>query len=136
FGVPTLLAWLLLGDPLGGVLIAGAFRVMFVWHVTFSINSVAHMVGSQPYSDRNTSRDSLITAFLSLGEGYHNFHHTFPVDYRNGVRVRDFDPSKWTTRAASLVGLARNLRRTPKAIVIRARLRMEARKLEKQPVPQ
>jgi hypothetical protein len=49
--------------------------------------------------------------------------------------VRDFDPSKWTIRAASLVGLARNLRRTPKTVVIRARLRMEARKLEKQPVP-
>ena len=135
FVLPTLAAWLLLNDALGGLLIAGAFRIMFVWHVTFSINSFAHIVGSQPYSDRNTSRDSLFTAFLSLGEGYHNFHHTFPVDYRNGVRVRDFDPSKWTIRAASLVGLARNLRRTPKAIVLRARLRMEARTLEKQPVP-
>jgi stearoyl-CoA desaturase (delta-9 desaturase) len=135
FGLPTLLAWLLFKDPIGGFLVAGMLRVVFVWHVTFSINSVAHMVGSQPYSDRNTSRDSLFTAVLSLGEGYHNFHHTFPVDYRNGVRVRDFDPSKWTIRAASLVGLTRNLRRTPKAIVLRARLRMEARTLEKQPVP-
>lgn len=134
FVVPTLIGWAL-GDAWGGFLIAGVLRLVFVYHVTFSINSVAHMIGSQPYSDRNTSRDSLVTAFLSLGEGYHNFHHTFPVDYRNGVRVRDFDPSKWTIRAASLVGLARNLRRTPKAIVIRARLRMEARRLEKQPVP-
>jgi stearoyl-CoA desaturase (delta-9 desaturase) len=134
FVIPTLIGWAL-GDPWGGFLIAGVLRLVFVYHVTFSINSFAHMLGSQPYSDRNTSRDSLVTAFLSLGEGYHNFHHTFPVDYRNGVRVRDFDPSKWTIRAASLVGLARNLRRTPKAIVLRARLRMEARKLEKQPVP-
>ena len=134
FGLPTLIGWAL-GDAWGGFLVAGVLRLVFVYHVTFSINSVAHHLGSQPYSDRNTSRDSLITAFLSLGEGYHNFHHTFPVDYRNGVRVRDFDPSKWTIRAASLVGLARNLRRTPKAIVLRARLRMEARKLEKQPVP-
>jgi stearoyl-CoA desaturase (delta-9 desaturase) len=135
FVVPALIG-LAMGDLWGGLLVAGALRIVFVWHVTFSINSVAHMVGSQPYSDRNTSRDSLFTAVLSLGEGYHNFHHTFPVDYRNGVRVRDFDPSKWTIRAASLVGLARNLRRTPKAIVLRARLRMEARTLEKQPVPQ
>jgi stearoyl-CoA desaturase (delta-9 desaturase) len=134
FMIPTLIGWAL-GDPWGGFLIAGALRLVFVYHVTFSINSVAHIVGSQPYSDRNTSRDSLVTAFLSLGEGYHNFHHTFPVDYRNGVRKRDFDPSKWTIRAASLIGLARNLRRTPNQIVIRARLRMEARTLEKQPVP-
>jgi stearoyl-CoA desaturase (delta-9 desaturase) len=135
FVLPILISWLAFHDALGGLLIAGAFRVMFVWHVTFSINSFAHMIGSQPYSDRNTSRDSLFTAVLSLGEGYHNFHHTFPVDYRNGVRRRDFDPSKWTIRAASMVGLTRNLRRTPKAIVLRARLRMEARRLEKQPVP-
>jgi stearoyl-CoA desaturase (delta-9 desaturase) len=135
FGVPALIGWGLLGDAWGGFLIGGVLRVVIVWHVTFSINSFAHIIGSQPYSDRNTSRDSLFTAVLSLGEGYHNFHHTFPVDYRNGVRVRDFDPSKWTIRAASLVGLARNLRRTPKAIVLRARLRMEARLLEKQPVP-
>ena len=134
FVVPTLIGWAL-GDAWGGFLIAGALRLVFVYHVTFSINSFAHMLGSQPYSDRNTSRDSLFTAFLSMGEGYHNFHHTFPVDYRNGVRVRDFDPSKWTIRAASLVGLTRNLRRTPKAIVLRARLRMEARRLERQPVP-
>jgi stearoyl-CoA desaturase (delta-9 desaturase) len=135
FVVPTLIGWAL-GDAWGGFIVAGLIRLVFVWHVTFSINSFAHMLGTQPYSDRNTSRDSLVTAFLSLGEGYHNFHHTFPVDYRNGVRVRDFDPSKWTIRAASMVGLARNLRRTPKTVVIRARLRMEARKLEKQPVPQ
>jgi stearoyl-CoA desaturase (delta-9 desaturase) len=134
FGLPTLIGWLL-GDAWGGFIVAGVIRLVFVWHVTFSINSFAHILGTQPYSDRNTSRDSLVTAFLSLGEGYHNFHHTFPVDYRNGVRVRDFDPSKWTIRAASLVGLARNLRRTPKAIVLRARLRMEARRLETQPVP-
>jgi stearoyl-CoA desaturase (delta-9 desaturase) len=133
FVFPTLIGWAL-GDPLGGLLVAGAMRLVFVYHVTFSINSFAHILGTQPYSDRNTSRDSLVTAVLSLGEGYHNFHHTFPVDYRNGVRVRDFDPSKWTIRAASLVGLARNLRRTPAQIVIRARLRMEARRLEKHPV--
>jgi stearoyl-CoA desaturase (delta-9 desaturase) len=134
FIAPTLIGWSL-GDAWGGFLIAGMVRLVFVYHVTFSINSFAHILGSQPYSDRNTSRDSLFTAFLSLGEGYHNFHHTFPVDYRNGVRVRDFDPSKWTIRAASLVGLARNLRRTPHQIVIRARLRMEARRLEKAAVP-
>jgi stearoyl-CoA desaturase (delta-9 desaturase) len=134
FVFPTLIGWAA-GDLWGGFVVAGAVRLVFVYHVTFSINSFAHILGTQPYSDRNTSRDSLVTALLSLGEGYHNFHHTFPVDYRNGVRVRDFDPSKWTIRAASLVGLARNLRRTPAQIVIRSRLRMEARRLERRPVP-
>jgi stearoyl-CoA desaturase (delta-9 desaturase) len=132
--LPTLVG-LAFGDPWGGFILGGAARLVFVYHVTFSINSFAHMLGTQPYSDRNTSRDSFIAALLSMGEGYHNFHHTFPVDYRNGVRGYQFDPSKWTIRALASVGLARNLKRTPGAVVLRARLKMDARRLEARPLP-
>ncbi len=129
FGVPALVGFLL-GDFWGGLLIGGFARLVFVYHVTFSINSFAHMLGTQPYSDRNSARDSFIAAMLSMGEGYHNFHHTFPVDYRNGVRAHHFDPSKWLIRCMAWLGLARNLKRTSDAIILRARLRMEARRLE------
>jgi stearoyl-CoA desaturase (delta-9 desaturase) len=106
--------------------------LVFVYHVTFSINSFAHMLGTQPYSDRNSARDSFIAAMLSMGEGYHNFHHTVPADYRNGVRAHHFDPSKWLIRFLAWCGLARNLKRTSAAIIMRARLRMESRRLEAQ----
>lgn len=124
FVLPLLIGWML-GDPWGGLILAGFVRLIFVYHVTFAVNSFAHMLGTQPYSNRNSSRDSLVTALLTMGEGYHNFHHTFPSDYRNGVRTYHFDPSKWFIRALAAVGLVRNLRRTPTPLVYRARWQME-----------
>jgi stearoyl-CoA desaturase (delta-9 desaturase) len=70
-----------------------------------------------------------------MGEGYHNFHHAFPADYRNGVRAHQFDPTKWALRALAAVGLASALRRTPAPAIVRARLRMDAQRLEACGVP-
>jgi stearoyl-CoA desaturase (delta-9 desaturase) len=134
FALPTALG-AALGDGWGGFVVAGLARLVVVYHITFSINSFAHMFGRQPYSDRNSSRDSFLLALFSMGEGYHNFHHTFPADYRNGVRAHHFDPSKWAIRMFSAIGLARNLRRTPRAVVIRARLRMDARRVHTRQLP-
>jgi stearoyl-CoA desaturase (Delta-9 desaturase) len=132
--IPTLIGWAF-GDPIGAFILAGGLRLVFVYHVTFSINSFAHTLGTQPYSDRNSSRDSFIAAMLSMGEGYHNFHHTFPADYRNGVRAYQFDPSKWTIRALAALGLAKNLKRTPGVVVLRARLKMDERRLAQSTLP-
>lgn len=126
--LPAAVGWML-GDFWGGLIVGGFVRLVFVYHITFSVNSFAHILGSQPWSDRSTARDSFVVAFLSMGEGYHNFHHTFPADYRNGVRAWHFDPSKWTIRALSLVGLTRNLKRTPREAMHRARDRMTERRL-------
>lgn len=126
--LPTLLG-LAFGDPWGGFVVGGAVRLMVVYHVTFSINSLAHWLGSQPYSNANSARDSFLTALISMGEGYHNYHHTFPADYRNGVRAHHFDPTKWVVRILATVGLARKLRRTPASLVLRARLRMDDHRL-------
>ena len=62
---------------------------------TFSINSLAHLVGTRRYDQRSSARDSTLTALVTFGEGYHNFHHRFPFDYRNGVRWWHYDPAKW-----------------------------------------
>jgi len=127
-GLPVLLGFLC-GDPWGGFIVGGAVRLLISYHATFSINSFAHLVGAQPYSDTSSARDSLFTALISMGEGYHNFHHTFPSDYRNGVRAHQWDPTKWTLRILAAVGLAKNLRRTSRATVVRARLRMDERRV-------
>lgn len=132
--LPTLLG-LAFGDPWGGFIVGAAVRLMLVYHATFSINSFAHLIGKQPYSDKNSSRDSLVTALVSMGEGYHNFHHTFPADYRNGALAHQFDPTKWILRALAVVRLARNLRRTPRPAIVRARLRMDQRRLEQHVSP-
>jgi stearoyl-CoA desaturase (delta-9 desaturase) len=101
------------GDPLGGLLIAGFLRLIMQYHATFATNSVAHTLGARPYDLRTSARDHFVTALFTFGEGYHNYHHRFENDYRNGVRPWHFDPTKWLIFALSCVGAARDLRRTP-----------------------
>jgi stearoyl-CoA desaturase (delta-9 desaturase) len=103
------------------MLVAGFVRFIVVQHVTFSINSLSHWWGRQPWSTATTSRDNRWLALLSFGEGYHNFHHTFQADYRNGIQWYDYDPSKWLIRTVAALGLASDLRRTPEHLLLRAR---------------
>lgn len=70
------------GDWWGGLLYAGVLRGSVVQQATFCVNSLAHWLGEQPFDDRNSPRDHFLTALVTLGEGYHNFHHEFPSDYR------------------------------------------------------
>ncbi len=120
-------AW---GDPVGAVLVAGFLRIVVQWHATGAINSVAHCIGSQPYSRANSARDSTLTALLTLGEGYHNYHHRFQSDYRNGFKWWHVDPTKWFVWSLARLGLARDLRRTPREAIERARAAVRAQALE------
>jgi len=123
-GLPLLLGWMV-GDLWGVFLLAGLGRLVINHHFTFFINSLAHMWGTQPYTDENSARDNWFLAIVTYGEGYHNFHHMFQADYRNGVRWYNFDLNKWFISSAAAMGLARNLRRTPQFKILRARLAME-----------
>jgi stearoyl-CoA desaturase (delta-9 desaturase) len=118
--LPALLGTLW-GDALGALLVAGFLRLVIQWHLTFSINSIAHWVGRQPYGKGTSARDSFLTALLSLGEGYHNFHHRFQADYRNGMRWYHFDPTKWFVWSLARVGVTFDLTRTPREAIERAR---------------
>ena len=89
----------------------GVARLVICHHTTFCINSLAHAWGSQPYSDQNSAKDNPLIALLTYGEGYHNFHHSFQWDYRNGIKWYQFDPTKWLIRGMSIVGLATSLKR-------------------------
>ena len=91
------------------LILAGAARVFLVLNFTFCINSVCHLWGQQPHSQANTSRNNFWVAVLTFGEGYHNYHHSFPHDYRNGANWHDFDPSKWFIFILSKLGLAQKL---------------------------
>jgi stearoyl-CoA desaturase (delta-9 desaturase) len=115
--VPFTAGWLA-GGGLRGLacfLLAGVARTFLVLNSTFCINSICHLWGRQPYSQTNTSRDSWWVSLVTFGEGYHNYHHTFPRDYRNGPRWYNFDPSKWMIFGLSQAGLARNLIRQGRA---------------------
>lgn len=123
-GLPMLLGWLV-GDFWGVFLLAGIGRLVINHHVTFFINSLAHMWGTQPYTDENSARDNWFLAIITYGEGYHNFHHMFQADYRNGIRWFNFDLNKWVISTAAVFGLAKDLKRTPQFKILRARLNMD-----------
>jgi stearoyl-CoA desaturase (delta-9 desaturase) len=120
-GIP-LVVGLLTGRVLGCFLIGGVLRIVVSHHGTFFINSLCHMVGSRPYSREHSARDSPIMAVLAFGEGYHNYHHSFPFDYRNGVKAWHFDPAKWMIWTLSHLGFAKDLRRAPEAAVLKAKI--------------
>jgi stearoyl-CoA desaturase (delta-9 desaturase) len=127
--LPLALGWMV-GDVWGVFLLAGLLRLVVNHHCTWFINSLAHMWGTQPYTDENTARDNPALAFLTYGEGYHNFHHIFQNDYRNGVRWWQWDPTKWLIAALSAMGLAENLKRVPDLWIQRAQLAMQFKRME------
>jgi stearoyl-CoA desaturase (delta-9 desaturase) len=124
FGIP-LAVGLATGRVLGCLLIGGVLRIVVSHHGTFFINSLCHMVGRQPYSREHSARDSAVMAVLAFGEGYHNYHHSFPFDYRNGIKTWHFDPAKWAIWCLSRVGLAGDLRRASDAVVLKAKVDLQ-----------
>ena len=128
-GLPLALGWLV-GDVWGVMLLGGVVRLVISHHATFLINSAAHTWGTQPYTDENTARDNPVLAFLTHGEGYHNFHHIFQNDYRNGVRWWQWDPTKWLIATFAALGLATNLKRVPTMWIRRAQVAMQLKRAE------
>ena len=126
--IPCLIIGFLTGSWLGSFAIVGFLRVAGVQHATFFINSLCHMLGKRPYDDSQTARDSFFLALLTFGEGYHNFHHTFQLDYRNGIRWYQWDPTKWAVNLMSRVGLASNLKRTSELSILKAKMNVLANK--------
>jgi len=118
------------GDWRGGFFYAAIFRTVVVMQATFCINSLAHHMGSTTFADQRSSRDNYITSLITFGEGYHNFHHEFPSDYRNGVRYHYYDPSKWLIYILSLVGLTYNMKRFSSNEIEKGALQMEMKKLD------
>lgn len=125
-GLPALLGFLH-GDVIAMLLLAGLLRLVLSQHVTYLINSLAHMWGKQPYSENSSARDNSLLALITYGEGYHNYHHTFQWDYRNGVKWWHYDPTKWMIRLCSFIGLADDLKRCSPLQIERAKLELQYR---------
>ena len=114
---------------MGGFFYAGIARLVALHHATFCINSLAHFIGSQEFSEDHTAADSYITALVTFGEGYHNFHHTFASDYRNGIRWYHWDPSKWLTWLFSHFGWTFNINAFPENLIQKTILQLKEHKI-------
>jgi stearoyl-CoA desaturase (delta-9 desaturase) len=126
---PLLVGWAT-GEWLASLLLVGVLRLVLSHHTTFFINSLAHIWGRQPYTDENTARDNDLLALLTYGEGYHNYHHIFQHDYRNGIRWWQFDPTKWLIKSCSYIGLTRDLHKVPDFKIQQAKLIMQFKRAE------
>ena len=109
-GLPALLGFIG-GDIIGSLLLGGLLRLVLSQHVTWLINSLAHMWGKQTFSAASSARDNPLIALITYGEGYHNYHHTF----------------QWFISACSYVGLTSDLKRCSPIAIESARLEMQYR---------
>lgn len=119
----------MMGHALGAFIFAVCVRLMVVYNATFCINSVCHMFGTATYDIYSTAKDHWLVALITNGEGYHNFHHRFPSDYRNGVRWYHWDPSKWLIQAMAFCGMAWDLKSVSKFRILEARLSAEKQRV-------
>ncbi|KAJ1958848.1 hypothetical protein GGI12_004642 [Dipsacomyces acuminosporus] len=129
--LPTVVCGYFFNDWIGGFCWGAAARIVGVQQITFCVNSVAHTFGTQPYSDEQSPRDNWLTGIITLGEGYHNFHHAFPNDYRNGVRWYDIDITKWFLWVMEQMGFASDLKRFPRNEILKGRATMKLKNAEK-----
>lgn len=124
---PAFVAGLGWGDLAGGYVYAGFCRLAILHQVSVSltfrfrlltkgvskttmcVNSLAHYLCKAPFDDKHTPRDHVLTTLLTFGEGYHNFHHQFPIDHCNDIWWYQYDPIKWLIVVWEKLGLASHL---------------------------
>lgn len=128
----NVLAFLFVGwlcnDYWGAFFVATWLRIFTLHHFTWFINSLAHTWGDKPFCQEQTAVNNYIIALLTFGEGYHNYHHTFANDYRNGIRWYQYDPTKWLIWTLNKLGLTYALR-TMDPGTIKKRLVIERKNL-------
>ncbi len=132
FVFPAIFCGLVWGDWRGGFYYAGVARCVFLHHATFCVNSLAHYLGDAPFDDKHSPRDHFVTALVTFGEGYHNFHHEFPQDYRNAIKWYQYDPTKVFIYLCSLVGSATHLKRSPDNEIRKGRYVQTLKRIERE----
>jgi stearoyl-CoA desaturase (Delta-9 desaturase) len=111
-GVAT---WLIAGWA--GLVVGFCWSTVAVWHATFSINSVAHLVGRSRYVTGDQSRNNWLLAFLTMGEGWHNNHHAYQASVRQGFRWWEYDPTYYALRVLSWCGIVWDLHVPPVSVL-------------------
>jgi stearoyl-CoA desaturase (Delta-9 desaturase) len=111
-GVPALAGYLVTGTALGaltGLLWGGLVRIFFVHHITWSVNSVCHFLGTRRFDTDDHSTNVFWLALPSLGESWHHNHHAFPRSAVHGLKRWEPDPSGMIIGGMEKLGLARNV---------------------------
>lgn len=111
--IPTAIGYLIEPTWTGallGLLFGGGARIFWTHHITWSINSVCHVFGSQSFNAKDKSTNNMLFGILALGEGWHNNHHAFPNSARHGLKWWQFDLSWIVIRCMHFLKLAWNIK--------------------------
>ncbi|ODV63879.1 acyl-CoA desaturase [Ascoidea rubescens DSM 1968] len=109
--IPAAVAGYFWNDYKGGLLYSGIIRCMLNQQTSFTGNSLCHYVGTQPYDDKKTPRNNWFLTFLTFGEGFQNFHHNFPNDYRIGIHWYEFDLTRFQIEILYKIGLIKSIKK-------------------------
>ncbi len=116
--LPALIGFLVGGWPAAwsGLIWGGLVRIFITSHITWSVNSICHVIGGRMFKTKDQSRNNLIVGILALGEGWHNNHHAFPASAFHGMRWWQIDVTGIVVGILEKVGLVKNVVRIPMAL--------------------
>jgi len=120
FGLLPPLALALACWALGGLhgLVWGFFvSTVLLWHGTFTINSLSHLIGRRRYPTSDDSRNNWVLALITMGEGWHNNHHHYQSSTAQGFKWWEIDLSYYLLRGLAALGLVWDLRKPPRSII-------------------
>lgn len=100
-----------------GLLIGHFLSTVLLWHGTFTINSLSHVIGTRRYDTDDDSRNHWLLALITLGEGWHNNHHHYQSSARQGFMWWEIDITYYVLKVMSWVGLVWDLREPPAHVV-------------------
>jgi stearoyl-CoA desaturase (delta-9 desaturase) len=119
WGLPPVLLAVVTFLTLGwsGVVVGFFLSTVFLWHGTFTINSLSHVWGWKRYESGDTSRNNFVLALVTMGEGWHNNHHYYQASTRQGFFWWEIDVTYYLLRALALVGIVWDLREPPAKVL-------------------
>ena len=117
FVIPTVLPYILWGESLTAAYFMAVFRYVMVLHITWLVNSAAHMFGNKPYDKTIGPTENMMVSVLAMGEGFHNYHHTFPYDYSTSEWGYTFNTTTRLIHAMAYIGQAYKLRSVSPEII-------------------
>jgi stearoyl-CoA desaturase (delta-9 desaturase) len=113
-----------------GLVVGFLWSTVLVYHATFCINSLAHVHGTRRYITGDDSRNNLVLALFTMGEGWHNNHHAYQSSVRQGFRWWELDATYYILKALSGVGIVWDLK-TPPAAVMRNEQRLGSKVIDR-----
>ncbi|XP_063587986.1 acyl-CoA Delta-9 desaturase-like [Penaeus indicus] len=122
FVLPTVIPWWYWDEHLvNALMVSGFLRYTIVLHITWFVNSLAHWVGTKPYDKSIYPSQNPMVAYLALGEGWHNYHHVFPWDYRTAELggLVNYNITSLVIDFCYKIGLASDLRTVTPAMIER-----------------